>query len=202
MTGLRWVPTEDGELLWTATGGEGPPLVLCHGGPGLWDDQGPVARMVEDLVTVHRYDQRGCGRSSASGPYTVARFVADLEALREHFGRETWMVGRHSWGATLALRYAIAHPERVRALLYVSGTGAGHGWNPAYRAALPRAELRLLEGVGHIPWVEDPEGFRSVVRGFLLERAQHLYRKLGYEDSGCLLMPEEALEILFSKRLD
>lgn len=283
MAGVQWVPTEDGEFLWTTSGGEGPPLVLCHGGPGLWDDQGPVAGMVEDLATVHRYDQRGCGRSSGSGPYTVARFVADLEALREHFGHETWMVGGHSWGATLALRYALAHPGRVRALLYLCGTGVGQAWKRAYRAergrrltaeqlcrrnelkakgrrrddaeereyrtlswapdyadrgwalelaaeeadastvdrfpinercnaalnaevdaddearlldgcrqvdaptlvvhgtgdprpawaldgmvaALPRAELRLLKGVGHIPWVEDPGGLRSVVRGFL-----------------------------------
>jgi proline iminopeptidase len=67
VVGVRRVPTEDGELLWTATVGTEPPPVLCHGGPGLWDDQGPVARMVEDLATVHRYDQRGCGRSCGSG---------------------------------------------------------------------------------------------------------------------------------------
>ena len=134
MTEVRWVPTEDGERLCTATDGEGPPLVLCHGGPGLWDDQGPVARMVEYLASVHRYDQRGCGHSSGSGPYTVARFVADLEVLREHFGHEAWAVGGHSWGAALALRYAIAHPGRVRALLYLCGTGVGHAWKRAYRA--------------------------------------------------------------------
>jgi proline iminopeptidase len=34
-------------------------------------------------------------------------------------------------------------------------------------AAMPRAELRLLDGVGHMPWVEDPDGLRSVLRGFL-----------------------------------
>jgi proline iminopeptidase len=89
--------------------------------------------MVEDLATVYRYDQRGCGRSSGSGPYTVARFVADLEELREHFGHERWVVGGHSWGAALALRYATAHPGRVLALLYLCGTGVGHAWKRAYR---------------------------------------------------------------------
>lgn len=130
--------TDDGEYLWTATSGQGPPLVLCHGGPGLWDDQEPVAAMIDDLATVHRYDQRGCGRSSGPDPYTVARFVVDLEVIREHFGYESWMVGGHSWGATLALRYALAYPERVTALLYVSGTGVGRDWKGEYQAERER----------------------------------------------------------------
>jgi proline iminopeptidase len=94
--------------------------------------------MVEDLVTAHRWDQRGCGRSTGSGPYTVARFVADLEEIRDHFGHERWIVGGHSWGATLALQYAFAHPERVTALLYLSGTGTGTAWKETYRAECER----------------------------------------------------------------
>ena len=90
--------------------------------------------MVEDLLTVHRWDQRGCGRSTGSVPYTVERFVADLDEIRDHFGHSRWIVGGHSWGATLALRYAFAHPERVVALLYLSGTGTGTAWKDAYRA--------------------------------------------------------------------
>ncbi|MGH3145674.1 MAG: alpha/beta fold hydrolase [Rubrobacter sp.] len=122
------------------------PLILCHGGPGLWDDQGPVAGIVEDLVLVHRWDQRGCGRSTGSGPYEIDRFVADLEALRVHFGHDRWMVGGHSRGAALALRYAVANPYRVVALLYVSGTGTGKEWRAAYRAERERrltSEQRL-----------------------------------------------------------
>jgi proline iminopeptidase len=59
--------------------------------------------MVEDLVTVHRYDQRGSGRSVAHPPYHLADFITDLEALREHWRRERWVVAGHSWGAQLAL---------------------------------------------------------------------------------------------------
>ena len=128
----------DGVRLWTAASGTGPPLVLCHGGPGLWDDQAPVASMVEDLVTTHRWDQRGCGRSNGPGPCTVARFVADLEVLREHFGYDRWIVGGHSWGTTLALQYAFVHPGRVMALLYLSGVGIGKAWKPAYRVERER----------------------------------------------------------------
>ena len=112
--------------------------MLCHGGPGLWDDQEPVARMVHDSVRVHRWDQRGCGRSTGPEVFTVARFIADLETLRFHFGHERWLVGGHSWGASLALRYALAYPDRVGALLYLSGTGLGRAWQDAYRAQRER----------------------------------------------------------------
>lgn len=134
----EYVEVDDGARLWTATSGEGPPVVLCHGGPGLWDDQEPVAEMIDDLVAVHRWDQRGCGRSNGSGPYTLARFIADLEAIREHFGHTRWVVGGHSWGATLALRYAFAHPERAVSVLYLAGTGTGTAWKNAYRAERKR----------------------------------------------------------------
>lgn len=119
--------------LWTTTGGHGPPLVLCHGGPGLWDDLGPVAEMVEDLVTVHRYDQRGSGRSDRIPPYDVSTLLSDLDALREHWAHRRWVVGGHSWGASLALAYAVTHPHRTAALLYVSGTGVGWRWHQEYR---------------------------------------------------------------------
>lgn len=138
MVSERMVETDDGIHLWTATSGTGPPLVLCHGGPGLWDDLSPVANAVDDLVTVHRWDQRGSGRSTKSGPYTLDRFVADLEKLRKSFGYDQWLLGGHSWGATLALQYAFAHPDRTVALLYVSGVGVGSRWKSAHCAEVKR----------------------------------------------------------------
>jgi proline iminopeptidase len=120
--------------LWSARHGRGPALVLLHGGPGLWDYLEPVGRGFEDVATVYRYDQRGCGRSSGGPPHDVATAVADLEAVRAAWGVERWAVFGHSWGATLALAYAVAHPDRVRGLVYVSGTGVDPAWHDAYRA--------------------------------------------------------------------
>src|SRR5437899_636174 len=71
-------------VLRTARQGSGPAMLLCHGGPGLWDYLAPMAGMVDDLVTVYRYDQRACGRSSGNPPFDVLTAIADLEALREH----------------------------------------------------------------------------------------------------------------------
>ncbi|HJS95420.1 MAG TPA: alpha/beta fold hydrolase [Solirubrobacteraceae bacterium] len=106
----------EGASLWTETQGAGVPLVLCHGGPGLSDNLQPVAARVDDLARVHRYDQRGSGRSRSAGPFDVASFVADLDALRRHWGHERWLVGGHSWGANLALCYAVTHPHRTIAV--------------------------------------------------------------------------------------
>lgn len=121
-----------GSALWTVCQGRGPALVCCHGGPGLWDYLEPVAGMVDDLATVYRYDQRSCGRSTGKPPYDVATAVADLEALRAYWQLEQWTLLGHSWGATLALAYCLIHPSRVRALIYLSGTGIDTAWHAAY----------------------------------------------------------------------
>ncbi|MGW2702467.1 alpha/beta fold hydrolase [Streptomyces sp. NPDC001340] len=121
------VMTDDGVRLWAQrSGGAGDPLVLCHGGPGLWDMFGEVAGLLADVTPVIRWDQRGCGRSErCDGPWTSERFVADLDAVRRHFGLERMALLGHSWGAQLALSYALAHPDRVGSLVYVAGTGIG-----------------------------------------------------------------------------
>ncbi|MEU6555797.1 alpha/beta hydrolase [Streptomyces sp. NPDC046915] len=132
------VETDDGVRLWAArSGGRGAPLVLCHGGPGLWDMFEDVAALLADVTPVVRWDQRGCGRSQrCAGPWTTERFVADLDAVRRHFGLDRMALLGHSWGAQLALSHALAHPERVSALVYVSGTGIGPDadWHPAFAA--------------------------------------------------------------------
>ena len=99
-----------------------------------------LAASLSTVATVFRWDQRGCGRSQRRGPYSVARTLADLDAVRAHFGLERMALLGHSWGAQLALRYALAYPERVTKLVYVSGTGIDHGstWHETYERNLRR----------------------------------------------------------------
>ena len=130
--------TDDGVRLGYTFSGRGSPLVLCHGGPGMWDYLAPVAEMLEDLVTIVRFDQRGSGRSPSAGPYTADRFITDLDCVRAHLGVERWIVGGHSWGATLALLYACAFPHHTQAIVYLDGTGCGRAWNPAYHEEADR----------------------------------------------------------------
>lgn len=107
-------------------------MLLCHGGPGQWDYLEPVAEMLPEF-TVHRFDQRGCGRSSGRADYTVARAVEDVEDLRWHWGYPGWCVFGHSWGAIVALAYAWTYPDRVRRLVYCASVGPGIDWKAVYR---------------------------------------------------------------------
>jgi proline iminopeptidase len=110
----------DGAVLCSWTQGRGVPVVLFHGGPGGYDELEPVASMISDVAQVHRFDQRACGHSTGEPPFTVSRWLRDIEALRAHWGHKRWLVAGHSFGAALALAYAVAHPEHTLALVYMS----------------------------------------------------------------------------------
>jgi proline iminopeptidase len=139
-------------------------MVFLHGGPGMWDCLAPVAEMVADRVSTHRYDQRGCGRSTAVGKYGMEQFTADLDELRAHFGYARWLVFGHSFGATLALSYAAAYPARVSGLIYCSGTGMN--WQRHRERYHERARARLTDEQAarrdvlesrHRTWAEEVE---------------------------------------------
>ena len=126
----------DGARLWLAQTGAGDPVVLGNGGPGCCDYLEPVASMLDDRALVYRWEQRGCGRSSTGGPFDLATTLHDLDGLREALGHEQWIVGGHSWGATLALIYAMTFPERTRAAIMIASAGFQNdrSWQEAYHA--------------------------------------------------------------------
>jgi proline iminopeptidase len=135
---LVTVRLRDGAELWTAVSGTGPPVVCLHGGPGTWDYLASLAGLLDDTFTVIRFDQRGCGRSTGDGPFTIAQAVEDLDQVRAAFGFDQWAVAGHSWGAELAIRYAARHQDRTTAVAYISGVGAGDGFREAAAAERDR----------------------------------------------------------------
>ena len=119
---VRHLPVGDGHELYVESVGRpgGLPAVYLHGGPG----SGCQAehRRLFDPVRFHAvlYDQRGAGRSRPRGACeanTLTHLIADLELIRAEFGFERWLVVGGSWGSTLALAYAEAHPARVTGLV-------------------------------------------------------------------------------------
>ena len=129
------VVTRDGVRLSTARTGEGAPHVLwLHGGPGMFDYLAPAATACR-FGTHVRFDQRGCGRSDRVGPFTLERYLDDIADVAGHYQLERPVVAGHSFGATLALLYALAHQRDVSGLLYVSGSGLGQRWRDAHHAA-------------------------------------------------------------------
>ena len=149
---------------------DGKPAVFLHGGPGAGCS--PNARRFFDPAhyRIVLFDQRGCGRSLPHAELTdnaTWHLVADIERLREHLGIARWQVFGGSWGSTLALAYAEAHPDRVTELVlrgifmlrrselewfYQKGCDALYpdAWE-AYLAAIPPAEHGDLMSAYHRP---------------------------------------------------
>ena len=116
------------DSLYVRTMGQGPPLVILHGGPGM--DHTYFLPQLTTLAEKHTlifYDQRASGKSSFAGDSTRMRmnqFVADIESVREHFGLEQIHLLGHSWGGLLAMWYARTHPDRLHSLLLMNSLGA------------------------------------------------------------------------------
>jgi len=127
-----WLDVGDGHsLYWEEAGNpDGVPALILHGGPG--SGFSPTSRRFFDLTRyrVIGFDQRNAGRSrpSAADPdvdlsrNTTWDLVADIERLRLHFGVARWVLYGASWGTTLGLAYAEAHPDRVRAAVFAGVT--------------------------------------------------------------------------------
>jgi len=117
-----WMPTGGPHEIYYEECGNprGKPCVILHGGPG--GAVNPTMRRFFDAAKwrMALFDQRGCGRSRPNASLddnTTWSLIEDIERLREHLGVEKWTVFGGSWGSTLALAYAIKHPDRVEGLV-------------------------------------------------------------------------------------
>jgi proline iminopeptidase len=109
------------EVYWEECGNpRGKPVVFLHGGPGAGCDARARRFFDPARYRIFLFDQRGCGRSRPHASLehnTTGHLVADIERLREFAGVERWQAFGGSWGSTLALAYAEAHPEHVTELV-------------------------------------------------------------------------------------
>jgi proline iminopeptidase len=137
------------EIYWEASGNsDGKPVLYLHGGPGSGLGPGGYRRRADPRKhLIVGIDQRGCGRSRPLVTdalhelhcNSTAALIADIEAVREHLAIDRWLVTGVSWGSTLALAYAQAHPERLTEIVLVAVTSTS------------REEVDwITEGVGRI----------------------------------------------------
>jgi creatinine amidohydrolase len=115
--------------IWYLVRGRGPVLLIQPGGAG-WGGDATIYvetfRPLEAKHTLVYYDPTGIGRSGRSGDparYSLAEYVEDLEALRRHLGLDVFNLAGHSHGGSVALKYALAYPERVDRLLMLNSSG-------------------------------------------------------------------------------
>lgn len=118
--------------------GSGPDtVVVLHGGPGAGIESiRPAVEPIADAFTLILYDQRGGGRSELPADTSLlhARYhVADLEAVRRHFGLERMKLLAHSFGPLIVARYAREHPTRIERMVFHGATGPR--WEEAVRVA-------------------------------------------------------------------
>ena len=195
-------------LYWEQSGRpDGVPVVFLHGGPGA--GCAPTHRRFFDPehYRIILFDQRGAGRSTPAGSLvdnTTPHLVADMERLRRELGVERWVVFGGSWGSTLGLAYAQAHPNRCRALvlrgIFLGDEieidwflhGIGRFFPEAYRAfaeAIPAAERDDLLGAYYRRLTG---GDRAARRGAALAWSR-------YEGSCSTLLPSQDTVLNFSE---
>lgn len=156
-------PSYDNVEIWYESAGEGDPLVVLPGGPGM------DVRYLGDLGGLDRrrrlilVDARAAGRSEVPGDRGTVSFVAqarDLEALRRHLGLESFDLLAHSAGCLTAQEYLAAFPGRVRRAVLVAPVGRA-GREPD---AAELAELRASRS--DEPWYADSaEADRQLAEG-------------------------------------
>jgi proline iminopeptidase len=145
------LPVGDGHEIYVETVGraDGIPAVYLHGGPGSGCQ--PDHRRLFDPERFHAvlFDQRGAGRSRPKGRRehnTLPHLIADMETIREQFGFARWMIVGGSWGATLALAYAEAYPQRVSGIvLRATFLGTRGELDGAFGVVLPRFHPDLCD---------------------------------------------------------
>ncbi len=99
---------------------EGIPVLFVHGGPGVGVSSMDRRFFNPEKFRIILFDQRGSGKSTPHASLennTTAHLLADMEKLRECLALDQWVLFGGSWGSTLSLLYAQAHPDRVMALI-------------------------------------------------------------------------------------
>ncbi len=166
-----YLPLSAGHVMyWEQVGTpRGRPALFLHGGPGA--GAGAVHRRFfdPDFWRVVIFDQRGAGRSRPLGSLvenTTAALVGDIEVLRRHLGIDRWLLFGGSWGSTLALAYAQAHPERVAGCVlrgvFLGRPDEVHWFLHGVRAIFPDAHANFVRFL--------PEDERADVLGSYLRR--------------------------------
>lgn len=169
----------DGHVLYVEECGNprGRPVLVLHGGPG--GGCSPYMRRFfdSDHYRVILFDQRGCGRSRPTASVTAnttPHLIADIETIRRRLGIDRWLLFGGSWGATLALAYAEAHPDHATGLILRGvflGTRAELDWFYGGGAArffpdlwarfqepIPEAERHDMIGAYHARLFDDDPG--------------------------------------------
>jgi len=175
-------PAPGGVLAGTVEG-DGPPVLVLHGGPGL--SVGIVDGLVADLAPAYRvavFQQRGLAPSATEGDFTIDEALADVVAVLDHLGWERAYLVGSSWGGHLAFWAAATVADRLAGVLAVDPLGAvGDGGNAEFEAEMERrtpaedreraAELDRAAQAGEVGEEGALESFRLFWPAYFADRS-------------------------------
>jgi len=175
----------------------GAPVLFLHGGPGSSINAGHRRFFDPTFFRVALFDQRGCGRSTPRGAIehnSTQHLIADIEHLRETLGISRWMVFGGSWGSTLALAYAQAHPQRVCAMvlrgLFLASAAEVEWYLAGLRHFLPEAWDAFVAGVPRAQARAVIDWYAAQVLGDDAQAARSAARRWGAYESAAMAVGE------------
>jgi proline iminopeptidase len=122
-----------------------PVLIAHHGGGGIGSLAEPKATFgpLADELRVVVFDARGCGRSEGQPPFSHAQWAADVDGLREWLDVGQVIVAGGSYGGFIAMEYAIAYPERTRAMILRDTSADRSNLDRAYENARSQTRIEI-----------------------------------------------------------
>lgn len=180
----------DGGKLYYHAIGEGPPVFIVHGGPGM--DHTYLLSAMNELADTHRliyYDQRGSGKSDAElncESINMDNFVEDLEKLRLAFKYEKITLIGHSWGGLVALEYAMQHPQHLQSLILMNSTPASTKQIEHYYENL---DHRLEPISDQLATLESSSEFNKRAPEAISHYLHLILQKYFWDETKCKLLP-------------
>lgn len=169
-----WLDVGDGHrVYWEQSGSAtGIPVLFLHGGPGSSTKSDHRRYFDPARYRIVLFDQRGCGRSTPAGHIeanTTQALIADMERLREHLGIDRWIVFGGSWGSTLGLAYAQAHPARVMRMIlrgiFLASEAELEWYFVSLRNFIPQAWESLWSLAPGVHWRELVSAYAARITG-------------------------------------
>jgi len=200
-----WLEVGGGHRVYYEVSGNpaGFPVVFVHGGPGSRTRPAHRRFFDPDAYRIILFDQRGCGRSTPPGETrdnTTAHLLADIELLRRTLGVDRWLLFGGSWGSTLCLAYALAHPDRVAGMVLRGIFLASDAEVGSYLSVLPGAWADIAGGpasvVAHLHALVGQGDLKAARRWWDYE-----FRVMSLEDSAAAGSAPPAEEMLASVRV-
>src|SRR5688572_9252237 len=158
----------NGMQMYYEVSGAGDPLIVLHGAYMNIPSMGAIIPKLAESHKVYALEFQGHGRTTdIDRPITYPNLADDVAVFMDKVGLQKADMFGYSMGAAAGLQVAIRHPEKVNKLIAASGAYDAEGWQPEFKAFIPRMTVEMFVGM---PFAEEyrklaanPDGFPALV---------------------------------------